>query len=140
MYAVIPTDPTKYQWYHNNITEEEASFVLRKASGNCFLVRSSVDHFILSCQLGGYIHHFTVTHHSEDGYHLQDKEEHFQSIPDLVTYYRHTPPEQRQLLGTPCDREQSGKCTHLYRVEHLMHACGRGQTYTKIHGNLICPG
>ena len=107
-YDVISTDPTKYQWYHDSITEEQALVILKGMNENRFLIRSTEDSFILSCQLSGYIYHFSIQH-DQSGYFLEFREERFQSIPDLVTHYQKVPSMiHTQLLGTACNKADTG--------------------------------
>lgn len=109
-YESISADPAKYKWYHENITEDQAHFLLRKNSlTNSFLVRKSGGGFILSYQLSGYIHHDMIDK-CNNGFYLKGKKEMFESVPDLVTYYQKHSIENRgrQLIGVACDREKAG--------------------------------
>ena len=94
-----PADLMKYDWYHGNITREQADLAIRQSgNSNLFLVRNSGHTLILSKQIRGWNSHDTI-HHSPEGYHLEGKQEVFKSVPEMIAHYQRHPIMDDQVLG-----------------------------------------
>ena len=94
-----PADLLQYDWYHGNISREQADLAMKlSGSNNPFLVRNSGHTLILSKQILGWNSHDTI-HCSPEGYHLEGKEEVFKSVPEMISHYQRYPIEGDQVLG-----------------------------------------
>ena len=105
-----PAELKKYHWFYGNITEEQTNVELTfGGTSNHFLVRHTSDILILSFKIRGWIQHIPI-HYSSEGYCLEGKDRHFQSVPEMIAYYQKYPIEEKhlQVLGKACDRRSSG--------------------------------
>ena len=104
-----PAELKKYHWFYGNTTEEQTNVELNFGDSNQFLVRHTSDILILSLQIRGWAQHITI-HYSPEGYYLEGKDRHFQSVPEMIAYYQKYPIEEKhlQVLGKACDRRSSG--------------------------------
>lgn len=121
MYAVISDATPKteysadnvmgYSWYHSDITNEEAEAALSMATTNMFMVRRTEGGLVLSRTVKGWKCH-TVIHHSAEGYQLQNNDEKFSNVPDLIMHYQQFPANGqkigKELLGTALTLKYSG--------------------------------
>ena len=110
--SYLPSDSedlTEYQWYHENITQEEAEEALKsQGSGNMFLVRKSNERLVLSKRVNGWVTH-NLIHCSLNGYQLSKKDRLFESVPELIKHYQnHSLSDLRQVLGTAVITVRSG--------------------------------
>ena len=105
--------PHHYEnWYHGNISEEQADIAIADGNINKFLVRHSDNKLILSHVTRGWKSHDTI-HHSSEGYHLEGKEEVFKTVSEMIQHYKLFPITKDQILGKAVDKTLSGKCyTH----------------------------
>ena len=94
-----PTDLIKYNWYHGNISEEQAEIALSAGTDNAFLVRHSGNKLILSYRIRGWNVH-DIIHRSPEGYHLEGKEKVFRTVPGMIEHYKQFPIQKDQVLGT----------------------------------------
>ena len=104
-----PAELNKHHWFYGNITEEQTNVELSSGDSNHFLVRHTSDILILSFKMRGWVQHITI-HHSPEGFCLEGKDRHFQSVPEMIAYYQKYPIEEKrlQVLGKACDRRSSG--------------------------------
>ena len=103
-----PTDLMKYNWYHGNISEEQAEIALSDGISNTFFVRHSVNKLLLSYQIQGWKSH-DIIHHSPEGYHLKGKKKVFRSVSDMIEHYKQFPIREDYVLGTAVDKSSSSK-------------------------------
>ncbi len=95
----------RYHWYHGNVTKEKAERVMSEGDHNVFLVRHSSHDLFLSSKRGGMIHHHLINYNTE-GYHLEEKEMIFKTLPEMITHYLFFPvdSDSDQVLGIGCHR------------------------------------
>ena len=93
-----PADLMKYDWYHGNITEEQAEIAISTGYNNRFLVRHSDLSLILSKSIAGWKSH-DIIHRSPEGYRLEGKEKVFKTVPEMIAYYKLFPIKEDQVLG-----------------------------------------
>ncbi len=95
----------RYHWYHGNRTKEKAVRVLSEGDHNVFLVRHSSHDLFLSSKRRGMIHHHLINYNTE-GYHLEEKEIIFKTLPEMITHYLFFPvdSDSDQVLGIGCHR------------------------------------
>lgn len=94
-----PTDLTKYDWYHSNITQEQVERALKLSSpNNPFLVKKSGHTLVLSKRINGWNSHDTI-HSSTEGYYLEGKDKVFKSVPEMISHYQRHPIKKGQVLG-----------------------------------------
>ena len=102
-----PTDLMKYNWYHGNISEEQANFALVGES-NRFLVRYSDNKLVLSYGAKGWNFHDFI-HHSPQGYRLEGQKQVFESVLEMIAHYMRFPIYRDQTLAIAADKSSSGK-------------------------------
>ena len=102
-----PTDLMKYNWYHGNISEEQAEIALGAGTDNAFLVRHSGNKIILCCRIRGWRSH-DIIHRTPEGYRLEGKEKMCTTVHALTEYYQQHPIRRGQVLGNPANRASSG--------------------------------
>ena len=107
-----PADLSIFSWYHGNITEEQASFLLMREARNKFLVRNWDNTLILSKKLHGWVSHDVILR-SPEGYRLQGRSLSFQSVHKLVAHYKLHPIDKTYKLGRGIDRQFSGAYKHI---------------------------
>ena len=123
-------DLTKYNWYHGNLTEDEAevTFNLSGCNGNYFFVRQDPGNgMMLSRIVKGWKSHNKILH-SPEGVHLKGEKESFKSIPKMIAHY-----QLNQKLGKPMELERqvlgilSNSIDHsdyaIACVRACMHVC-----------------
>lgn len=100
-----PAELVQYDWYHGNISKEQAEVILVKGSGNVFLVRKQSSNLVLSKSIRGWISHDLIKRGPE-GYHLEGRQA-FRSVSDLVRYYQQRPLNEKdgQVLGEAADKK-----------------------------------
>ena len=96
-------DLTKYNWFHGNISEEQANVALQCEKHNNFLVRGSIHSLILSKKSNGWKSH-DIIHHSPEGYRLEGKEEVFKNVPEMIAHYQQFPIHKDRILGKAIDK------------------------------------
>ena len=101
------TDLMKYDWYHGNISEEQASMAI-DGDINLFLVRYCDNKLILSYKAKGWRFHNTI-HHSPKGYHLEGKKEVFKNVLEMIAHYMRLPIWGDQTLAIASEKSLSGK-------------------------------
>ena len=116
-----PTDLMKYNWYHGNISEEQAEVAISYGESNTFFVRHTENKLILSYKIRGWKSH-DIIHRSPKGYHLEGKEKVFKTVPEMIDHYKQFPICGDQVLGTVVDhRALSGTSILLYCIILLKH-------------------
>jgi hypothetical protein len=106
-------------WYHGELTGEEAEQALKASSCDCFLIRLSQGVLVLSLVHGGEFHHITIKH-GPGRYELENSDPaapryRFAELEDLVTHYSSFPIscEVYLTLGQACMKtpkeERQGK-------------------------------
>ena len=126
------TDLMKYNWYHGNISEEQAEIAIADGNVNKFLVRHSDNKLILSHVAKGWRLH-DVIHLSPEGYCLEGKEKMFKTVPAMIQHYKLFPIALDQVLGFAVDKTLSGKCcSHKtdalsYNIGNLTYYSYRGE-------------
>ena len=93
----------KYDWYHGNISEEQADIALKYGSSNIFLVRHSENQIILSYTTSGWISHDLI-HCSPEGYLLERKEKVFKTVAEMIEHYKQFPIRKKQVLGNVANK------------------------------------
>ena len=106
-----PTDLMKYNWYHGNISVEQAEIVFNYGADNTFLVRHSGNKLTLSYIIRGWNVH-DIIHRSPEGYRLEGKEKVFRSVPGMIEHYKKFPIRGEQVLGSAVDKVLSGIAMH----------------------------
>ena len=102
-----PTDLMKYNWYHGNISEEQAEIAIDDGNMNRFLVRHSENKLILSHRTNGWKSH-DIIHCTPEGYRLEGKEKVCTTAHELTEYYQQHPIRRGQVLGNPADKASFG--------------------------------
>ena len=105
-----PTDLMKYNWYHGNISEEQAEIALSDGADNRFLVRQSENKLILSYRIRGWRSH-DIIHRSPEAYRLEGKEKVFRTVPGMIEHYKKFLIQGEQVLGSAVDKVLSGIAT-----------------------------
>ena len=74
------------------------------------MVRHTSDTVILSSRINGWSRHDVITR-SPKGYCLDQKEEWFQTMSEMIEHYTQFPINEKfkQVLGNPSDRQSSGE-------------------------------
>ncbi len=95
----------RYHWYHGNMTKEKAERVMSEGDHNIFLVRHSSSDLFLSSKRRGTVHHHLIKYNTE-GYHLEEKEIIFKTLPEMITHYLFSPvdSDSDEVLGMGCHR------------------------------------
>ena len=101
-----PADLTKYNWYHGNITEEQAEVAFAGYLDG-FLVRHTSKDLILSSVSYGWYSH-DIIHRSPEGYRLDGKEMVFKTVHEMIQYYKLFLFTKNRVLGVAADRNSSG--------------------------------
>jgi hypothetical protein len=99
-------------WYHGELTGEEAERVLKASGSDCFLIRQSCDILVLSLTYGGEFHHLTIRH-GPGRYELENgtAQYNFPELEELVDYYSSYPLtlDSDMKLGQTCDKENGSE-------------------------------
>ncbi len=103
-----PTHLTLCPWYHGKMNNERAEIVLEQGDHNKFLVRQYSDDLYLSSKRKGWIHHHLIIYNT-DGYRLEERENVFKTIPEMISYYCTFPVNinSNQVLGVGCENKGS---------------------------------
>ena len=96
-----------YNWYHGNITKQQAESAFSLEGDNSFLVRTTKDNLVLTRQVLGWVSH-DIIHCNPRGYWLNGKEDLFESVSEMITHYRCHPIDGSQVLGSPIISVPSG--------------------------------
>ena len=104
----------KHDWFYGEMTEEQVERVLSIGDDNIFLVRQSGNSLILSSRIRGWRHCYVIER-SPRGYYLEGKDMHFKNISEMLTHYQKVPiDENKQVLGTACNRKSSGMYMYVH--------------------------
>ena len=117
-----PVDSDK-DWYHGELTRDQAEEALRASGSNCFLIRESKGNLVLSLIHHGDIYHMVIKH-GPGGYNLSSVKS-FSDLNKLVSYHHNnsiiTESGEALILGAACRKanHDSGKvhCVYLYFLE-----------------------
>ena len=110
-----PVDLMKCNWYHGNVSEEQAKITLESMQFcNSFLVRHLENKLILSCRFLGWISH-DIIHRSPGGYHLEGKEEEFKSVPEMIKHYKKFPIRRNDTLETAAEKTLSDRASKKWQ-------------------------
>ena len=107
-----PVDSDK-DWYHGELTRDQAEETLRASGADCFLIRKSKGRLILSLIHHGEIYH-AVIEHGPGWYSLSSKKS-FSDLNELVSYHLNHPiiteSGEALTLGAACRKadHNSGK-------------------------------
>ena len=101
-----PTELMKYNWYHGNISKEQAEITLSTGQGNPFLVWHSGNKLTLSYTTKGWISH-DIIHRSPEGYCLEGREKLFKTVCEVIDHYKRFPIVKDQVLGKAADKVSS---------------------------------
>lgn len=94
----------KYDWYHGNITKQQAEIATNKfGNTNKFLVRGTSKILILSKRIRGWPSH-DVIHRGPGGYHLKGRKKVFKNVPQMIAHYQKCPIENDQVLGKAAEK------------------------------------
>ena len=100
------------EWYHGEITRDEAEQALKASGSDCFLIRHCQGVLVLSLIHDGEFHHITVNY-GPGWYELENgsAQYSFTEVEDLVDYYCEyiISPKNEIMLGVSCDRTATGK-------------------------------
>ena len=102
-----PTDLMKYDWYHGNISEEQAEVAIGGTLMNSFLVRHSDNKLILSYKAKGWRFH-DIIHRTPEGYRLEGKEKVLETVLEMIVHYMQLPIWEDQTLAIAADKSMSG--------------------------------
>jgi hypothetical protein len=99
-------------WYHGDLSEEEAEQALKASDCDCFLIRQSRGVLVLSLIHGGQFHHITIL--SRPGwYELENgtAQYSFPEVEELVDYYYSYPItlDSDMKLGQTCRKKKGGE-------------------------------
>ena len=97
----------KYDWYHGNISEEQAEIALSFQMRNTFLVRHSENKLILTYKAKGWKSH-DIIHRTPEGYRLEGKEKVCTTVRELTEHYQQHPIRRGQVLGNPAAKVLTG--------------------------------
>jgi hypothetical protein len=99
-------------WYHGDLSEEEAEAVLKTSGCDCFLIRQSCDILVLSLIHGGEFHHITILY-GPGWYELENgtAQYSFPELEELVDYYCSYPItlDSDMKLGQTCEKKHGGE-------------------------------
>ena len=99
-------------WYHGELSKEEAEQALIASTCDCFLVRVSEGALTLSLIQQGQLHHLSIKHCRPNGYALSKDDPvstHFNKLEELVAHYKQNDIEELKTLETACDKTKAGK-------------------------------
>ena len=108
-----PVDSDK-DWYHGELTRDQAEEALRASGSNCFLIRESKGSLVLSTILQGQIYHYVIKR-GPGRYSLSSSVKNFSDLNELVSYYHNnaivTESGEALTLGAVCRKagHNSGK-------------------------------
>ncbi len=80
----LPVDSDK-EWYHGELTREQAEMTLRDNGSDCFLIRESKESLVLSLIDLGKCYHIKIEY-KPGLYKLSGVSKHFKELEDLVSY------------------------------------------------------
>ena len=107
-----PTELMRYDWYHGNISEEQAEIAMYGVS-NAFLVRHTGSNLILSANINGWKSH-DIIHRSPEGYCLEGRSRVFMTVPDMIDFYSNSPIRGGRVLGMTVDKSSKGTYNYSY--------------------------
>ena len=95
------------EWYHGELTRDDAEQALKASGSDCFLIRHCQEVLVLSIVHNGEFHHITVKY-GPRWYELENgsAQYSFTELEDLVTYYWSYPisPNLAFTLGEACEK------------------------------------
>ena len=101
------------EWYHGELTRDEAEQALKASGCDCFLIRHCQGVLVLSILHDGEFHHTTINY-GPGSYELENgsAEYNFTELEELVDYYHNNPISHNLsiTLGSACEKP-SGKIT-----------------------------
>ena len=107
-------DGSDKEWYHGELTREEAEEALKASDSDCFLIRHCQGILVLSLIHDGEIHHITIKY-GPGWYELENgsAQYSFPELEDLVTYYWSYPisPDNAFTLGEACEKTKGKNAT-----------------------------
>ena len=102
------------EWYHGELTREEAEKALKVSGCDSFLIRHCQGVPVLSLIHHGQVHHITIKY-GPGWYELENgtAQYSFLELDDLVTYYRKYPisPDNAFILGEACEITPGNICS-----------------------------
>ena len=94
-------------WYHGELTRDEAEQALTVYGGDCFLIRESEGGLVLSLTHHGQVHHVAIKY-GPGWYELEggSAQHRFTELDDLVSYYHRKPirGDLKITLGLACGK------------------------------------
>ena len=93
------------EWYHGELTRDEAEKALKASGCDCFLIRHCQGVLILSLIDDKIIDHIKIDY-GPGWYKLNGGGPHkkFRELPELVSHYSHNPISNEVTLGTACEK------------------------------------
>ncbi len=128
----------RYHWYHGNMNKDKAERVLSEEDRNTFLVRHSSSDLFLSSKRREMVHHHLINYNTE-GYHLEEKEIIFKTLPEMITHYMSSPvdSDSDEVLGIGCHRPGTymHECAIKYHFinEYYVVKDGEETSHTETH-------
>ncbi len=107
---------TDKDWYHGELSRDEAEQALATSGRDCFLVRASQGALILSLIHHGILHHIKIKHGCSGYHELESSSSQylFIELEDLVSYYgRHDIKELKTTLGAACVKKTAGRYSEI---------------------------
>ena len=96
------------EWYHGELTRDQAEQALQTSGCDCFLIRHCQGVLVLSLIHDGGFHHITIVY-GPGWYELENgsAQYSFTELEDLVTYYwgYHISPDLAFTLGCACEKK-----------------------------------
>ena len=96
-------------WYHGEMTQDEAEEMLTASGNDCFLIRHDQQMLVLSLSHCEEFHHVKIKY-GPGGYELENGTAHysFLGLDDLIDYYRNNP--LSKVIGVKLDQA----CDRIY--------------------------
>ena len=107
-------------WYHGELTSDQAEEILRASGSNCFLIRESKGNLVLSLIQPGVIYHTVIKR--GPGWYSLSSEKSFSDLNELVSYYHKNPiiteSGETLKLGAACRKadHNSGKVHSVSKI------------------------
>ena len=96
-----------YDWYHGQLSREEAEQALTASTCDCFLVKVSEGALVLSLIHRGQLHHLNIKHYKSGWYELESgfARYSFPKLEELVAHYTcNSLGNLRIKLGAACEK------------------------------------
>ena len=103
LYAKGCVSDSDKDWFHGELTKEEAEEALAQSDGCCFLIRGSKRYLVLSLSQDGETYHFRIEY-GPGWYKLKEGKKSFSDLQELVSYYQGNPIVGDKTLNVACQK------------------------------------